>query len=232
MFISLMGMYGTCPYVASDSRAGARSDARSAGSRAGSARHSEPLTWRAAPTRCGSRAGGCSSGPPPSPSDGEDLAPSSPPLPAHVRAAARLRRHPLSVPSAVDGHAGQFGLPLRGTVALHGPRDIRLHHEVDDALAELAVGRIGRCRQRLGDLGPGLQRIRTRGSKRRPRLVLTALLADSGRGTGLALPRVVSTFANFKLAGSVAESATGPELLQHSIQPAEQIVVVRSCGSS
>jgi hypothetical protein len=64
----------------------------------------------------------------------------------------------LSGPSAVDGHARQSSLPLRRTVALHGPRDIRLHHEVDDAFAELAVGRVGRCRQRLGDLSTGLQR--------------------------------------------------------------------------
>jgi hypothetical protein len=93
----------------------------------------------------------------------------------------------LNGPPAVHVHPWQLRLPLRGTVALHGPRDIRLHHEVDDALAELAVGRVGRCRQCLGDLGPGLQRAGTRGPKRRPRLVFTTLLAGSRCGTGLAL---------------------------------------------
>jgi hypothetical protein len=64
----------------------------------------------------------------------------------------------LDGPSAVHAHARQFRLPLRGAHALHGLRDLGLHHEGDDALAELAVGRIRRGRQRLGDLGPGLER--------------------------------------------------------------------------
>ena len=43
----------------------------------------------------------------------------------------------------VQGHARQLCLPLRGAHALHCLRNLGLHHEVDDALAEFAVGRIG-----------------------------------------------------------------------------------------
>ena len=142
MVVSLMGMYGKCPYVASHTRASARVHVRSAGSRAGNARRSEPLTWHAAPARLDSRAGGRSSGLPPSSSGGEDLGLHSLPPPTHVRAAARLQWQPLYVPSAVHGHARQFSLPLRGAQALCGLRDFGLRHEVDDALAELAVGRV------------------------------------------------------------------------------------------
>jgi hypothetical protein len=94
----------------------------------------------------------------------------------------------LDGPSAVHAHARQFRLPLRGAHALHGLRDLRLHHEGDDARAELAVGRVRGRRQRLGDFGPGLQRARERGAGCWSGLVRAPLLASSCGGTRLALP--------------------------------------------
>ena len=148
---------GRWPYLASDTRASVRVAVRSAGSRAGSARRSEPLPERTTPTRSGLRAGGCSSGLPSSPPGSESLGLQSLPRPAHVRAAARRCLHLLNGPPATPGRARQFSLRLRRPQALHCLRTPGLHDEVDDALAELAVGRVLRCHQRPGDLGPGLQ---------------------------------------------------------------------------
>lgn len=148
-----------------------------------------------------------------------------PPSAAHARAAAGLWRHPLGGPRVIHAHARQFRLPLRDAHALHGLRDLGLHHEVDDALAELAVGRVRRGRQRVGDLGPGLDRTRARGPGCRPGLVLAPLLADSCSGTGLAPPAAQAApgDASRGLRRGFGLDAPVAQLLGEGLAPAVQV---------